>query len=199
MTRRRAGSAVLIAAILALTVGTGIAAGSVGVAVDLGLIAIDQPLDRGMSYNLPTLGVRNPGTEPATYRMAIAPIAQKRAPTQSWFSFEPSEFTLAPGAKQVVAIRMAVPVDANPDAYESLLEAALVGQGQGAQVGAAAGARLTFTVRLSSGFEAVARQAIDLFERWLPWSVMVPGLVLLTVLLRWGGRRFRLRIERRQG
>ena len=34
-----------------------------GVSVDLGRIDIDQKLEPGGSYTLPTMGVRNPGSE----------------------------------------------------------------------------------------------------------------------------------------
>jgi hypothetical protein len=53
------------------------------VAVDIGRIDVEQKLSRGGTYQLPTIGVRNPGTETTRYVMGISHIQDqsgRRAP-----------------------------------------------------------------------------------------------------------------------
>src|SRR5215211_6330170 len=56
---------------IGLSVST-IALADIGVAMDVGKVAIDQKLEKGGSYQLPSIGVRNPGSETATYRMGVS-------------------------------------------------------------------------------------------------------------------------------
>ena len=76
----------------------GSAQASSGVSIDVGSIAVRERLLAGGEYRLPTFGVRNPGTEPTTYRLTVTYVDGQQAnqPPQSWFAFAPSELTLAP-------------------------------------------------------------------------------------------------------
>jgi hypothetical protein len=170
-----------------------------GVAVDLGLIEIDEPLSPGGTYRLPTLGVRNPGNETGTYSMHIGQTGNEDAAElqEAWFTFSPSEFQLDPGATTPVAISMHLPADIAPGRYEGLLSAGLAPEGGGAQVGAAAAARLTFEVEASTTFEALIREITTFVGGLAPWSYLVLALAALAILLRWATRRFSLRLERR--
>lgn len=172
-----------------------------GVALDIGSISIDGPLAQGRAYSLPPVGVQNPGTEPARYRMGMSVGGGQPAPPAEWFSFEPLEFELAPDAQQEVAIRLAVPEDAHPRAYEGLITASLTTDSSGARVGAAAAARVSFSVR-SGGFVSDLVIGVgDLFSAWLPWSIVGPSILLALAVvgltLRAASRRYALRIERR--
>lgn len=63
---RRRRSAVVARAVLAVALGIGAAApvsAHTGVAINLGLVAVQERLYPGQSYRLPELVVRNPGDE----------------------------------------------------------------------------------------------------------------------------------------
>jgi hypothetical protein len=191
-----------IAALLLLVAGSpGLVRADRGVALDIGSISVDDPVAQGRAYALPTVGVRNPGTEPARYRMGMSVDGEQTARAAEWFSFEPREFELAPGAEQEVAIRLVVPEDARPMDYEGLITASLATEGSGARVGAAAAARVSFSVR-SGGFVSDLVVGVgELFRAWLPWSVIGPAILLalagVGLALRAASRRYAFRIERR--
>jgi hypothetical protein len=98
-----------------------------------------------------------------------------------------------------VRITLAIPTDADPDDYFALLRAQIAPAGEGAQVGAAAAAQLTFTVEPSTILEAwLLRGRRALGER-APWSYLVLGIAAVAAPVWWLGRRYRLglRVERR--
>src|SRR4029079_2433405 len=92
------------------------AAASTGVAIDLGRVTVRQSLTPGGSYELPTIGVRNPGTETTTYVLRASPVELEghAAPPSGWFSFAPARLTLEPGATRAVRVRIALPTGADP-------------------------------------------------------------------------------------
>lgn len=172
-----------------------------GVSVDLGRIDITEQLSPGGSYNLPTLGVRNPGTERTRYAMIANGVndADHASPRSAWFHFEPASLTLDPGESRSVRVRLVVPTDAEPGDYIALIGAQIVAQGTGASVGAAAAARTTFTVRPANEIQALTTWLGQTWSDLLPWSAIVP-LVFTVILGLWVIRRrftFGLRVERR--
>ena len=190
-------AAVLTAALLSASSS---ALADKGVSVDLGKIEVDKPLSKGGTYQLPTMGVRNPGTESANYVMAVSYIeAQKdrRAPA-GWLQFSPDEFHLEPGQTQPVAITLRVPTSASPDDYAALLSAQLAEEGEGARVGAAAGARLEFSVEPSNILEAWRLRLRTMLADYGPWSYLAPLLALALLATYWFSRRFSFRMERRR-
>lgn len=173
-------------------------AASVGVSIDIGSIEVSELLVAGEEYELPTFGVRNPGTEPTAYRLVVTHVDGQAAaaPAESWFTFEPGAMTVAPGESRPVQTRLVVPPDAQPGAYAALIGPQIISQGGGAQVGAAAAAKLTFTVAESSGVEAWLRM-IWRFVLDHPWIVAIAGLLLLLLGVRFLRRRFTLSVARR--
>jgi hypothetical protein len=174
-----------------------------GVSVDLGRIDITQQLSPGGAYNLPTLGVRNPGSERTTYALVANPVQdpERVAPPATWFTFEPASVTLEPGETTRVRVRLVLPTDAQPGDYIALVGAQIAAEGSGAKVGAAAAARTTFTVAPANGLQAVGAWLGRTFEDLLPWSAIVPGVALASFAT-WLLRRrftFRIGIERRPG
>src|ERR1041385_9327424 len=139
-----------------LIASVGPALATSGVSIDLGRIDITEQLSPGGSYNLPTLGVRHPGTERTSYTMVANPVSDpaRKAPPAAWFRFEPATVTLDPGATQPVHVRLVVPTDASPGDYIVLVGAQIASQRSGATVGAAAAARTTFTVAPASAVDA---------------------------------------------
>lgn len=175
------------------------ATASKGVAVDLGRIEIDQQLTPGGSYRLPVMGVRNPGTERTSYELHASglQLGGRDAPPENWFRFSPARLTLAPGESRPVKIRIELPTGADPGDYAALVGPQIVANGSGAQVGAAAASRVTFSVEPASSLQAWWLELKTLVGDNAPWSWLVPVLALST-LLAWRVRsRFAFRIERR--
>jgi hypothetical protein len=194
----RAARSVLLASCVAALGGVAPALASMGVSIDVGRIDVSEDLAPGGEYRLPAFGVRNPGTEPTTYRLVVSYIDGQDAnrPAEAWFTFEPAELTLQPGESRPVQARLTLPVDAEPGTYAALIGPQIESAGGGAQVGAAAAARLTFEVAPSSGWDA--------FLRWLsrlvaeqPAILVMPGAAVLLLVLWVMRRRFSISIARR--
>lgn len=174
------------------------AGATTGVSIDVSRIAISEALLAGDEYRLPAFGVRNPGTEPTSYRLTVSSIDGQAAlsPPESWFSFAPGDLTLGPTESRAVQTRLVIPADAEPGEYAALIGPQIASDGGGAQIGAAAVARLTFTVVPSSPLEA--------FLRWLlrsigenPWILLVPTAFGVGLALWFVRRRFAFSISRR--
>jgi hypothetical protein len=199
MTVRRLLPLQLLAIVGAALFGAAPALASRGVSIDVGRIDVSDALAPGGEYRLPAFGVRNPGTEPTTYRVVVTYVDGQDAgqPAQAWFSFEPAQFTLSPGESQPVQARLTLPADAEPGSYAALLGPEIVSEGGGAQVGAAAAAHLTFQVAPSSWLDGFLRQ-LGRFIAGHPWvlALVALGLVLVVLLVLRG--RFTINVARRQ-
>jgi len=173
-------------------------AASTGVSIDVGKIAVSEVLEPGEEYRLPTFGVRNPGTEPTTYRVVVTYLDGQTAasPAASWFTFDPGELTVGPGESRAVHTRLTVPPDAEPGEYAALIGPQIVSQGSGAQVGAAAAAKLTFKVAESRGLGAWLKSILRLLVQ-NPWILGITALLLLLVVVRFMRKRFTLSVARR--
>jgi hypothetical protein len=198
MSKRWHRPATLLVLIGAAFIGAAPVAASMAVSIDVGRIDVTEQLAPGGEYRLPTFGVRNPGTEPTTYKLTVSGIDGQAAllPDAAWFSFEPAEFTLGPGESRPVQAVITLPPDSEPGAYTALIGPQIVAEGTGAQVGAAAAARLSFTVAPSSWLEGVARTILRLIGEQ-PWLLALPALVVLAVGAWFLRRRFSFSIARR--
>lgn len=178
--------------------GAAPALGSQAVSIDVGRIDVTDALAPGGEYKLPPFGVRNPGTESTTYRIVVTYIDGQDAaqPAQAWFTFSPAELTLGPGESRPVSAKITLPADAEPGSYAALIGPEIVAAGTGAQVGAAAAARLTFTVSPSSWLDGFLRQLGRFFAE-NPWALALIGLLVLLVVLALLRRRFSFSISRR--
>jgi hypothetical protein len=188
----------LLAAVLSLAV-THTAAASKGVAIDLGRIEIEQKLTPGGSYRLPLMGVRNPGTEATMYELKASPVEVdgRKAPPAGWFHFSPAKLMLKPKETRSVKVRLELPTGADPGDYIALVGPQIATNGSGAQVGAAAASRVTFSVEPATTLGAYWLKVKTFFSDHALWSYVVP-LVLLLALLAYRIRsRFAFRIERR--
>lgn len=187
-----------LTSVLALLHSAGAVSADRGVALDLGKLEIAQTLTPGGGYRLPPAGVRNPGDEVTTCRMVISSVeGQVGTPVpEDWFDFEPREVTLKPGRTQKVQARLSLPTGADPGDYEALA-AQIVTKGKGAQVSAAAAAKVTFEVEAAMWLGAWWHRIRTSFAVHTPWTWLVPA-ILAMVLLGWQLRsRFSFRIERR--
>lgn len=184
----------------ALLLAAAPAAASTGVSIDLARIEVSEPLDRGGRYDLPTFGVRNPGTEKTSYTLEVSYIDGQRArrPHVAWFKFSPKQLTLRPGESRAIETELRIPPGAEPVDYSALIGPRIVTGRKGAQVGAAAAARLTFTVEESSRLAA--------WWRWLRRLLAEQPLLWLAPLLLAGlmgavrvRQRFQFTVARREG
>ena len=177
----------------------GIAAANRGVALDLGRIDVAQKLTPGGGYRLPPLGVRNPGDEVTSYRIVVSHVeGQEGKPIpDDWVQVKPSELTLKPGRTEKVQARLSLPTGADPGDYEGLLAAQIVTKGEGAQVGAAAAAKLTFSVESATLLGAWWYRAKTFLSGHEPWTWLIPALLATALLGRQLQRRFSFQVVRR--
>jgi hypothetical protein len=170
-----------------------------GVAIDLGRIEIEQKLTPGGSYRLPVMGVRNPGTETTSYVLKASPVEveEREAPPVDWFHFSPAKLTLKPNQTRPVKVRLELPTGAHPGDYVALVGPQIVAEGDGAQVGAAAASRVTFSVEPATWLQAEWLKIKTFFSDHAPWSYVVPFVLLLALLAYRIRSRFAFRIERR--
>ena len=116
---------------------------------------------------------------------------------EDWVSFEPIELTLKPGKTEKVQARLSLPTGADPGDYEGLLAAQIVTAGDGAQVGAAAAAKMTFEVESATLLGAYWHKLSTWFSGNAPWTWVIPA-ALASLLLTWQLRqRFAFRLEKR--
>ena len=189
----------LLLAVTGLLLTGGVASADRGVALDLGRLDVAQKLTPGGGYRLPPLGVRNPGDEVTSYRIVVSHVqGQEGKPVpEDWVRFEPTELTLKPGKTEKVQAQLSLPTGAEPGDYEGLLAAQIVTKGEGAQVGAAAAAKLTFAVESSTLLGAWWYRIRTFFSDHQPWGWLIPAL-LATALLGWQlRRRFAFQVVRR--
>lgn len=183
----RAVPVVLVAALL-LTALSSSAWADRGVAVDVGRVDVDEQVHPGERYTLPTIGVRNPGSEPGAYEMSIQSIESDRSsPPPEWFEVTPRSFALDAGGRQPAEVALQLPRDAEAGDYEALISAQLTTDDGGARVGAAAATRVTFSVADGSA------------PRSLPeWLLQAAAVVAATALLGGVSRRYSFKVERRR-
>jgi hypothetical protein len=188
----------LLVAVAALA-ATPAAGADRGVAIDVARIAVAQDLAAGGAYRLPSVGVRNAGTVRTAYRLRVSYVEgqEARRPDAGWFAFSPGRLTLAPGESRAVSVRLILPPGAEPGEYEALLGAEIAGVGEGARVGAAAAARLSFTVAPSSLLEGWWLRLKTLAGDWSPWSYLLPALALALLGAWQVRRRLTISVERR--
>jgi len=181
-------SILLAVVLLGLLVPLGIFA-RIGVGVGLGKIIIEEPLKLGQIHDLPSLPIINTGTEPSDYTVQVEFTADKTVlrPSRDWFTFTPDSFHLEPGEVQVVKVRLALPLgQAEPGEYFAFLQGKPVYKDEGGgvtRIGIAAAVKLSFTVVPSNFFQALQYRIRDLAKLWMPWTYIVPGLLVFAGLL----------------
>jgi hypothetical protein len=194
--RRIASSALALGAVLLVSAAP-VHAGK-AVSIDVGTIAVREQLVPGGEYRLPTFGVRNPGTESTSYQITVSYIDDQAAlrPPAAWFTFDPATLTLGVGESRPVATKLTIPGDAEPGEYTALIGPQIVSDDAGAQVGAGAAARLSFTVQPSSALDAFFRQLFRFLSE-NPWVWIGALLVLALGVLWFLRRRFSISVARR--
>jgi hypothetical protein len=189
----------LLTASTGLLLSGGVAAADRGVALDLGRLDIEQTLTPGGGYRLPPVGVRNPGDQVTSYRMVVSQVEGQKGKLvpEGWVRFQPAELTLKPGRTRKVQARLSLPSGTDPGDYEGLLAAQIATKGKGAQVGAAAAAKMTFSVESKTLLGAWWYRTRTFVSDHQPWTWLVPVLLMAALLGSQVRRRFSLRVERR--
>jgi len=189
----------LLIGLAAFVASSGSASADRGVALDLGRLEISQALTPGGGYRLPPVGVRNPGDEVTTYRMVVSSVQGHKgtAVPEDWFAFSPREVTLKPGATKKVSTRLSLPTGADPGNYEGLLAAQILTEGGGAQVGAAAAARVSFEVESTTLLGAWWHRISTWFPVNAPWTWIVPAALAAFLAALQVRRRFSVQVVRR--
>lgn len=169
-----------------------------GVSIDTSRIEVGDELAPGGEYQLPTFGVRNPGTEATAYEIVVTYVDGQAAhqPPVEWFIFSPGSLTLAGGDSRPVTTTLEVPPDAPAGDYEALIGPQIAAEGAGPRVGAAAAARLFFTVGECDGLECWLRW----IGRWIGehlYVLLIPLALAALIGLRIVRRRFAFSVQRR--
>jgi hypothetical protein len=194
---KRIATLALLAVGASLSSGAPVAA-SQAVSIDVARIAVREGLAPGGQYKLPTFGVRNAGTDPTSYTIEVSYVAGEATlqPPAEWFSFTPGSLTLGGGQSAPVVTTLQIPPGAEPGQYGALIGPRIVTGTAGPQVGAAAAARITFTVEPSSPLDGWLR-AIGRFLLANPWIFGIVGLVVLAGAVWLFRKRFSVTIRSR--
>jgi hypothetical protein len=174
----------------------------IGVGVGTGKIIVDQPMNAGSIYTLPSLVVLNTGDEPSEYGVAVQfrENQPEMRPLKEWFSFEPSNFHLEPGQSQVVQIKLALPVSGvKPGDYFAFLQGYPVMKQSfgGTSIGVAAAAKLYFTIAPSNIFQGLYYRFISLYRRYHPWDTIILAMVFIIALILFFKKCFKIQIARK--
>ena len=195
----RASCTATLLAVVVLGLTASVAFADKGVAIDLGAVDVTQRLSRGGIYQLPTMGVRNPGSEQTSYVMAVGFLENQpdSKPPTGWFSFSPAEFELGPGETQAVLVELSIPTGARPDTYRALLEARIGSGVEGVVVGAGAAAPVSFAVKPSNVLQAWQLSAQMWLDNHAPWPHLVPVAALVGFVVWLIVRKFEFTVVRR--
>jgi hypothetical protein len=196
---RRAPVAAGLVLVVAWLAGAASVTAETGVSIDLGRVSITERLNPGGTYQLPTIGVRNPGSERTDYRLVVSHMEGQAGmgPPADWFAFVPDRLSLDPGETRPVRVTLRVPSDAEPGEYAALIGAQIASERPGAGVGAAAASRLSFSVAPAPTLEARLGDLWSVLVANLPWIVAVLLLVAGGLGVRQLRRRFTVTIARR--
>lgn len=170
---------------LVLVFSAGVALAKVGVGMGAGEIRVDELIELGGIYELPSVRIFNTGDETTTYGMGVAYHQDhyELRPGKDWFSFSPTTFTLEPNESQEVKVSMLVPLKATPGDYFAFIESGPVVSNQpGTSVGVAVATKLYFTLVPANIFQAISFRVSSFFETYTPWSWGGLGFVVLIIL-----------------
>ena len=160
----------------------------IGVGVGTGKIEVDQPMQPGLIYTLPSLVVLNTGDEPSNYGVAIQhrENQEQLRPAKEWFSFEPNSFYLNPGESKVVQVKLTLPIKGvKPGDYFAFLQAYPEKKADvsGTSVNVAAAAKLYFTVVPVNFFAGIYYRIASLLAIYSPWSYIVLLVIAMAIIL----------------
>jgi len=180
---------------------TGSAQAGVGVGIMPGIMRVNEPLSPGQAYKLSPLQVVNTGTVTGEYEVVVARMMEGQQdelqPEADYFSFSPSSFYLEPGESQLVTLRLNLPIKAPAGDYLARVAAQPMPTGGGTSVGAAAAAKIYFTVKPANIGVGMLNVVASFFWLNAPISYIIPGAIALWLIIHLLRRRFKLEISRK--
>lgn len=164
---------------------------SLGTGVSASPIVLAESAHPGNSYALPAMYVVNTGTEPSDYAVHVARLSQgaQRVAPAGWIHIGKPRFHLDPKQATSVPLTLDVPADASPGDYMTNLVAGTVppGSTSGLALGAAAAAKLLFSVTPSPG--------VQFPWPWPVWVYVILALVLVAAAGMYLYRRLGLSVQ----
>ena len=162
---------------------------TVGVGVGTGNIVVNEKLMPGQIYQLPSITVLNTGDEESKYQVSISYHEGQTEirPSEDWFTFTPSEFTLKPGETQVVNVKLSIPLKSVPGSYFAYIQASPVSSDNSgnAQVTIAAASKLSFEIAPANFFVGIYYRIISLWNIYQPWTsrgaILLGAIILIVV------------------
>lgn len=139
-----------------------------GVGVGTGKIFVEEDLNPGTIYELPSLSVLNTGDVSSDYKVGIEyhQDQEQLPPPREWFKFDPPNFHLDPGGVQQVKIMLNVPVKAVPGDYFAYLEGSPIKSAVSGEtsIGIAAAAKLYFTIAPANLIQGIYYRIITFWQ-----------------------------------
>ncbi len=165
-----------------------------GVGISTGKIEVEENLQPGARYHLPSLAVINTGDETAEYEVGLAFHSEQPElrPDEDWFSYTPRTFTLEPGAVQEVAIDILLPITVESGQYFAYLEGRPVQSSTGSTVGIAAAAKLHFSVSDGDLWSGLSHRLPQLWAQVTPWLQIAAVATLGVMIALIAKKRFKL-------
>lgn len=156
------------------------------VAIDPGAVEVGQPIAPDIDSVVGEVTVKNPGSQRSAYTMYAQEAPDGPPVSPDWFSFEPSDFELEPGASQVVTVRIRPDANASAGTYTALLTAALatsLDSPAAAQVSGAVATEASFVIENPGTADLLAGvdEATDGGSGGVPawaWGIAVLTLVM---------------------
>lgn len=200
-TRRTSTPALIVLVALLMLFSAPAAWARLGVGINVGRIEVNEPLLSGGIYSVAKMSVINTGTQAADYGLGVSYMEKQaeKEPPKTWFAFSPSRFRLKPGAARTVEISLVIPVSAEAGDYFALVEAHPIIEKKGVNVGIAAAAKASFTVKSSSLLWSIINRLLTWFTTNAPYSYAAAALIVAAAVGLTLKRffKFSLRIERK--
>jgi hypothetical protein len=190
--------AVMLASMIVLSIGASHALAQAGIGIAPGIIRVDEPVFPGMYYKLPSLQVVNTGTVAGQYEIVLAPTANQEElqPDESYISFNPKSFQLAPGASQSISLSLNLPARAKPGDYLAFIEAHPVPAAEGGtSIGIAVATKLYFTIKSTNILMSLLYAIAGFFTSTAPYSYIVLGVIVLGIIIFFLRRNIRLEVR----
>lgn len=172
----------VVLAILVSVLGFAVAEAWVGVSITPGELAVSETVEAGEEITLPAFQVRNPGDQPASYRLTANGLNadSTESADPEWFTLTPTNLELAPGQTAQVTATVRPGPETVAGRYAATIQMQFQPQGGGSQLVAAAAAKVFFDV---------ASDPPDTTTEGLPWWWVLLAATLAMALGAFGYRR----------
>ena len=158
----------------------------VGVTVNTAKIALDKAIVPGATYDIPSIQVKNSGTEGSDYGVTVDynQTQTEMKPDIGWFTMTPSTFHLEPGESKIVKLSIALPTSAAAGDYFSYIEAHSMKKdgSTDTSIAGAAAAKFYFSVAKSNIFEKSYYSTVSFVHQNSSWSYIVLGLLAIGII-----------------